>query len=157
MTLTNSSFDKVEQNVNISCHCFKLFFVCMKILLNEFYCTLTGGSFWPGTHLPDLPGHQKSDSLIVIVQTLSFWRSGKYHTIMVVHWPGFPISFSISIWTAGMGSDIGPTRATVFPSWSTTNLVKFHLIPEPKSPPSCSFSHFHKGSASFPFTSTWPV
>ena len=72
------------------------------------------------------------------------------------HWPGFPMIFSISAWTVGMGSDIGPTRATVFPSGSTTNLVKFHLIPEPKRPPSCSFSHFHNGAALLPFTSTLP-
>merc|ERR1719318_1802523 len=37
----------------------------------------------------------------------------------------------------------------------STNLVKFHLMPEPRRPPSCSFNHVHTGAAFFPFTSTF--
>jgi len=40
--------------------------------------------------------------------------------------------------TFGIGSSMGPSLATGFPSLSIINLVKFHFIELPKSPPSFS-------------------
>ena len=54
-----------------------------------------------------------------------------------------------------MGSSMGPSLATGFPFLSITNLVKFHFMPEPRSPPCFSFKNFHSGWASAPLTLTF--
>ncbi|KAJ0910198.1 hypothetical protein HanRHA438_Chr06g0249671 [Helianthus annuus] len=53
------------------------------------------------------------------------------------------------------GLVVGAYRSTTFPSRSTRNFVKFHLILSPRNPPLLDFKNLYKGSASFPFTLTY--
>ena len=48
---------------------------------------------------------------------------------------------------------MGPNRFTGSPSLLTTNLVKFHLIPLPRSPPCLLFRYSQIGWAFLPLTS----
>ena len=50
---------------------------------------------------------------------------------------------------------VGAYLSTTFPSLSTKNLVKFHLMPSPNIPPFWSFKNLYSGAAFFPLTSTY--
>lgn len=44
------------------------------------------------------------------------------------------------------GEVMGAYRSTTLPSLSTKNLVKFHLMPLPRSPPFCDFRYLYRGA-----------
>ena len=51
-----------------------------------------------------------------------------------------------------LGEVVGAYRRMGLPSLSTRNLVKFHLIMEPRKPPCLFLRYFHNKSASSPIT-----
>ena len=52
------------------------------------------------------------------------------------------------------GDVVGAYLSTTFPSLSTRNFVKFHLMPSPNNPPFCNFKNLQRGAVFLPFTST---
>jgi hypothetical protein len=53
------------------------------------------------------------------------------------------------------GEVVGAYRSITFPSLSTRNFEKFHLILSPNRPPLLDFKNLYKGAALLPFTSTF--
>lgn len=67
-----------------------------------------------------------------------------------MHWYS-TIRFTSILW----GAVVGEKRLTTFPSWSTKNLVKFHLILSPKVPCLLDFKNLYSGDAFEPLTWIW--
>ena len=55
------------------------------------------------------------------------------------------------------GVDVDAYRPTTFPSLSTRNLLKFHLMSLVSSPPCFCFMNWNSGSAEAPLTSTLAI